>query len=119
MMAQLPCSGQVPVRLPVQQGNGTVLAVQILLGSQPLQARPWLPAGPVVQANPLYGPPTQVLATLHVPPPRQSSAALQQGAPGFEPPLQVPRQLPCEPPPGAMVRCSGGASVEVTVGVDE
>src|SRR5262249_33400565 len=79
-MEQLPTSGQVgPVPDPVQHANGAPAAVQMRAGSQPPQGRPSLPAGPVVQVSPLYGPPTHVL----VPPqplPGQS-AGIPQGSP--------------------------------------
>src|SRR5262245_14472576 len=117
MTAQLPSNGQFPVWLPVQHASGVLAAVQMRFGSQPLQGRPSLPDGPVVQVIPLYGPPAQVFATLHVPPPRHP-ALTKQLAPGFEPPTHVPRQFPCEPPPGATMRWSAlVVGVAVRVGV--
>ena len=101
MMAQLPNTGQVPTWLPVQHTSGVLAAVQMRFGSQALhRSAPALPAPG--HSNPLRGPPTQ----LRVPPqvlPGQS-VLVPQPKPAFTPATQVPRQLPADPPPGAMIR---------------
>lgn len=111
MRAQLPTSGQVPAALPVQQASGTPAAVHTRLGSQPLQRFA------AEQLMPLYGPPTHVLAPPQLPP--GQSEASPHDIPAKVPPAHVPRQIPAEPPPGAIVKSRGpavGVIVAVLVG---